>query len=134
MTDHDDPDLAVPGTLDRRTLLEKAAIAGGALATAGHPLRPRALGARGGRRQCHFLLEPARPGRRGGGVPQHRCVKGFHGQGARRSSPRSDAEFDNRVKAEARAGKGTVDLLGALHGNFSTLEDKNILLDLYRPR
>jgi multiple sugar transport system substrate-binding protein len=127
MSDHDYDD-ARPGTFDRRALLEKAAIAGGALATAGI-LSDRALSA---------LMADA------GNVTfysnqlaqvaeseafRNTLVKGFQGK-VTAIFAASDAEFDNRVKAEAKAGKGTVDLLGALHGNFSTLEDKNILLDL----
>src|SRR4249919_1078765 len=128
MDDHDDLGEARGGTFDRRALLEKATIAGGALATAGL-LSDRALSA---------LLADA------GNVTfystqlaqvaeaeafRNTLVKGFQGR-VTAIFAASDAEFDNRVKAEAKAGKGTVDLLGALHGSFSTLEDKNILLDL----
>ena len=128
MTDHDDPDLAVPGTLDRRTLLEKAAIAGGALATAGI-LSDRALSALAADAgnvtfYSNQLAQVAEAE-----AFRNTLVKGFNGK-VTAIFAASDAEFDNRVKAEARAGRGTVDLLGALHGNFSTLEDKNILVDL----
>jgi multiple sugar transport system substrate-binding protein len=42
----------------------------------------------------------------------------------------TDAAFVTRVQAEAQAGRGSIDLLGALHGTFSTFEDKNLLVDL----
>lgn len=42
----------------------------------------------------------------------------------------TDAAFVNRVQSEAQAGKGSIDVLGALHGTFTTFEDKNLLLDL----
>lgn len=128
MADHDDFREAGLGAFDRRTLLEKAAIAGGALATAGL-LSDRALSA---------LMADA------GNVTfysnqlaqvaeseafRNILVKGFPGN-VTAIFAASDAEFDSRVQAEARAGKGTVDLLGGLHGNFSTLQDKNILVDL----
>lgn len=128
MADHDDFREAGLGAFDRRTLLEKAAIAGGALATAGL-LSDRALSA---------LMADA------GNVTfysnqlaqvaeseafRNTLVKGFQGN-VTAIFAASDAEFDSRVQAEARAGKGTVDLLGGLHGNFSTLQDKNILVDL----
>jgi multiple sugar transport system substrate-binding protein len=38
--------------------------------------------------------------------------------------------FVNRLNAERQAGKGSVDVLGALHGTYVTLEDRNQLLDL----
>ena len=127
MADHDDLDARL-GAFDRRTLLEKAAIAGGALATAGL-LSDRALSALMAdvgnvtfySNQLAQVAESE--------AFRNILVKGFPGK-VTAIFAASDAEFDNRVQAEARAGKGTVDLLGALHGNFSTLQDKNILVDL----
>jgi multiple sugar transport system substrate-binding protein len=128
MEGHDDFAAGQPGTFDRRALLERAAIAGGALATAGL-LSDRALSALAAdagnvtfySNQLATVAESE--------AFRNTLVKGFQGK-VTAIFATSDAEFDNRVKAEARAGKGTVDLLGALHGNFSTLEDKNILVDL----
>jgi multiple sugar transport system substrate-binding protein len=128
MADHDDFREAGLGAFDRRTLLEKAAIAGGALATAGL-LSDRALSALMAdvgnvtfySNQLAQVAESE--------AFRNTLVKGFPGN-VTAIFAASDAEFDSRVQAEARAGKGTVDLLGALHGNFSTLQDKNILVDL----
>jgi multiple sugar transport system substrate-binding protein len=129
MTDYD----RLPGdgwdsTLDRRDLLKKAALAGGALAGAG-VLSERALAAlRADAGNVTFystqLAQVAEAE-----AFRNTLLQGFQGN-CTAIFAASDAEFDNRVKAEAAAGKGTVDLLGALHGSFSTLEDKNILLDL----
>ena len=125
MADHDDfgfdPELA----FDRRSLLEKAALAGGALALGG-VLADRAFGAPAG--NVTFFSNQLAPVAESEAF-RNTMLRGFNGR-CTAVFAASDAEFDNRVQAEARAGRGTVDLLGALHGNFSTIEDKNILTDL----
>ena len=126
MTDHDQPGDGWDATLDRRDLLgRRRSPVARSRERASSPAYAR--GAAGRRQQRHVLLDPARAGRRVGGVPQDAHER-FRGQPPAIFAA-SDAEFDNRVKAEA-SGKGSVDLLGALHGSFSTLEDKNILMDL----
>jgi multiple sugar transport system substrate-binding protein len=128
MDDHDDLAGARPETLDRRALLEKAAIAGGALATAGI-LSDRALSALGADAGNVTLYSNQLTQVAEAEAVRNILLKGFNGRvTAIFAGP--DPEFENRVKAEARAGRGSIDVLGALHGNFSTLEDKNILLDL----
>ena len=112
--------------IDRRRLLERAAVAGGAIAAAGL-LSDRALGslhADAGNvtfysTQLNTVNESE--------AFRKTILQGFQGSPTAIFSA-TDAEFNNRIVAEAKAGKGTVDLLGALHGSFSTLEDKNILL------
>jgi len=44
--------------------------------------------------------------------------------------PEDEAPFHDRIAAEVQAGKGTVDVLGALHGNFSTMAPAGQLQDL----
>ncbi|MBI4771655.1 MAG: extracellular solute-binding protein, partial [Chloroflexi bacterium] len=44
--------------------------------------------------------------------------------------PEDEGPFHDRIAAEVQAGKGTVDLLGALHGNFSTMAPAGQLQDL----
>lgn len=44
--------------------------------------------------------------------------------------PEDEGPFHDRIAAEVQAGTGTVDILGALHGNFSTMAPKNQLQDL----
>jgi multiple sugar transport system substrate-binding protein len=128
MTEHDDPGFYPHVTFDRRTLLEKAALAGGALAGAGF-MADRALGAltQNPGNVTFYSTQLAQVAE--AEAFRNEILRGFSGRTTAVFAA-SDAEFDNRVKAEARAGRGTVDLLGALHGSFSTLEDKNILTDL----
>ena len=44
--------------------------------------------------------------------------------------PADYATFEDTVLAEVKAGKGTIDVIGALHGQFPTLLDANALQDL----
>lgn len=44
--------------------------------------------------------------------------------------PDDEGPFHDRITAEVQTGKGTVDVLGALHGNFSTMAPANQLQDL----
>ncbi len=44
--------------------------------------------------------------------------------------PDADAPFHDRIAAEVTAGKGTVDVIGALHGSFSVMAPANQLQDL----
>src|SRR3989304_5103323 len=43
--------------------------------------------------------------------------------------PEDEGPFHDRIAAEVQAGKGTVDGLGALHGNFSTMAPAGQLQD-----
>lgn len=129
MSDHDEPSFGWDVPFDRRALLEKAALAGGALATAGI-LSDRALGALAATAPGDVTFYSTQLAQVAEAEAfRNTLVKGFPGKVSAIFAA-SDSEFDNRVKAEARAGRGQVDLLGALHGSFSTLEDKNILMDL----
>jgi multiple sugar transport system substrate-binding protein len=42
----------------------------------------------------------------------------------------SDRIFEDRVVAEQQAGRGTIDVLGGLHGNYVSLRERNALLPL----
>lgn len=44
--------------------------------------------------------------------------------------PEDEGPFHDRITAEVQAGQGTVDVLGALHGNFSTMAPAGQLQDL----
>jgi len=44
--------------------------------------------------------------------------------------PDDEGPFHDRVTAEVKAGQGTVDILGALHGNFSAMAPQGQLQDL----
>ena len=127
MAEHDDVGFDEL-TFDRRSLLEKAALTGGAIAMGGL-LSDRALGAltQNPGNVTFYSTQLAQVAE--AEAFRNTILQGFRGR-CTAVFAASDAEFDNRVKAEARAGRGSVDLLGALHGSFSTLEDRNILTDL----
>lgn len=112
-------------TLDRRTLLARAAVAGGALA-AGGLLSGTAFGAPAG--DVTFLSTQLSTVSESEAF-RRTLLQGFNGK-VDAIFPVNEGAFVTRVQAEARAGRGSVDLLGALHGTFSTFEDKNQLIDL----
>ena len=113
---------------DRRTLLARTAAAGGALA-AGGLLASRALAApyqASGNvtfysTQLNTVTESE--------ALRSILLQGFGGK-VDAIFAATDAAFVTRVQTEAQAGRGSIDVLGALHGTFSTFEDKNLLLDL----
>jgi multiple sugar transport system substrate-binding protein len=114
--------------IDRRALLAKAAVAGGALAAAGLLSGPAAaaLGADAGNvtfysTQLNTVSESE--------AFRKTLLSGFQGK-VDAIFAATDAAFVNRIQAEAKAGRGEVDVLGALHGTYSTFEDKNLLVDL----
>jgi multiple sugar transport system substrate-binding protein len=116
--------------VDRRTLLLRAAAAGGAI-TAGSLFAggvPEAFGAQAAAGNVTFFSTQLNTVNESEAF-RSILLQGFDGK-VDSIFAASDAVFINRVSAEAKAGKGTVDVLGALHGTFSTLEDKNQLLDL----
>jgi multiple sugar transport system substrate-binding protein len=128
MADNDELGFDRDLIFDRRTLLEKAALAGGAIAASGL-ISDRALAALSADAGNVTFYSTQLAQVAEAEAFRNTLVKGFNGKVSAIFAA-SDAEFDNRVKAEARAGRGNVDLLGGLHGNFSTLEDRNILMDL----
>jgi multiple sugar transport system substrate-binding protein len=116
--------------VDRRTMLARAAAAGGALALGG-ALAGRvapAFGAPADAGNVTFFSTQLNT------VNESQAFRsiilaGFDGH-VDTVFASNDSQFLTRVDAEAKAGKGSVDVLGALHGTFSTLQDKNELLDL----
>jgi multiple sugar transport system substrate-binding protein len=128
MGDYDDHEALGLEPIDRRTLLEKAAVAGGALA-AGSLLAGQAGGAPfQAPGNVTFVSTQLNP------VPEQEAfrnilLEGFRGR-VEAIFPATDAAFENRVRAEAQAGRGSIDLLGALHGTFVTLREDVPLLDL----
>jgi multiple sugar transport system substrate-binding protein len=114
--------------IDRRTLLARTAAAGGALA-AGGLLASRALAAPyatpGNVTFYSTQLNTVQESEAFRNV----LVQGFGGR-VEAIFAATDAAFVTRVQSEAQAGKGSIDVLGALHGTFTTFEDKNLLLDL----
>jgi multiple sugar transport system substrate-binding protein len=115
-------------SIDRRTLLARTAAAGGMLA-AGGLLAPRALAAPavtpGNVTFYSTQLNTVQESE----AFRNLLLQGFPGR-VESIFAATDAAFVTRVQAEAQAGRGSVDLLGALHGTFSTFEDKNLVVDL----
>src|SRR5687768_6895848 len=101
MSHHDEPGDGWSATLDRRELLKKAAVAGGALAGAGvlSGRAPAALAADAGNVTFYStqLAQVAEAE-----AFRNTLLKGFTGN-CTAIFAASDAEFDNRVKAEASA-------------------------------
>jgi multiple sugar transport system substrate-binding protein len=130
MGEYDDrDDLAVEGgALDRRTLLEKAAAAGAAIAAGG--LLTGGAGAAPSATPGDVTFFSTQLNTVSESEAFRRVLlQGFAGR-VDSIFAASDAVFINRIDAERQAGRGTIDLLGALHGTYVTLQDKNQLLDL----
>ena len=104
MDDVQDNGLDWEQTFDRRSLLGKAAVAGGVLA-AGGLLTSRASAGVGRQRQGHGLLRPVRRHRRAGGHPEVR-LQGLRRR--RRCGVRADhrsTQFVDRVRARRRPAR-----------------------------
>jgi multiple sugar transport system substrate-binding protein len=115
-------------SLDRRSLLEKAALAGGAIAAGGVLAgRARAVPYQTPGNVTFFSTQLNTVTE--SEAFRNTLVQGFRGR-VEAIFAASDAVFVNRLQAEQQAGRGSIDLLGALHGTYVTLEDKNQLLDL----
>ena len=115
--------------IDRRALLEKAAVAGGALAAGGLLASRAQAGPWGGSPGNVTFLSTQLNTVSESEAFRTTLLQGFGGK-VDAIFAATDAAFVNRIQAEAQAGRGSIDLLGALHGTFVTLEDKNQLLDL----
>jgi multiple sugar transport system substrate-binding protein len=115
-------------SIDRRSLLEKAALAGGAIAAGGVLAgRARAVPYQSPGNVTFFSTQLNTVTE--SEAFRNTLVQGFRGR-VEAIFAASDAVFVNRLQAEQQAGRGSIDLLGALHGTYVTLEDKNQLLDL----
>jgi multiple sugar transport system substrate-binding protein len=128
MGDVNEPGFGWDEPLDRRTLLERAAIAGGALAAGGLLTASQAnagSAAVGGKVTAFF-------GQFGGIAEQEGIrkyvLKSFNGEVDGIFAPISNpALFVDRVRAEAKAGKGNIDLLIGLHGDFVTFQNEGLI-------
>jgi len=118
--------------IDRRTMLGRAAIAGGALAAGGLLTAQHASAgssAAAGKVTAFF-------GQFGGIAEQEGIRKyvfrGFNGDVDPVFAPISNpANFVDRVRAEAKAGgKGNIDLLVGLHGDFVTFQNEGLIRGL----
>jgi multiple sugar transport system substrate-binding protein len=128
MGEYDHDDVLGLEPIDRRTLLERAALAGGALAAGGLLAERAGAAPMQAPGNVTFVSTQLNP------VPEQEAfrnvlLQGFRGR-VEAIFPATDAAFENRVRAEAQAGRGSIDLLGALHGSFVTLRESVPLLDL----
>jgi multiple sugar transport system substrate-binding protein len=129
MSEYEDRD--GPGwerAFDRRALLERAALAGAAVAAGGALAQRAGAAAFQGAGNITFFSTQLNTVTESEAF-RSTLLQGFSGK-VDAVFAGSDAVFLNRINAERQAGRGTVDVLGALHGTYTTLEDRNQLLDL----
>lgn len=128
MGDVQDNGLGWDTPLDRRTLLEKAAIAGGVVAAGGLLTASRASGgssAVAGDVTAFFGQFGAIAEQEG--IRKY-VLKGFNGDVDAVFAPISaPTQFIDRVRAEAKAGKGSIDVLIGLHGDFVTFQNEGLI-------
>jgi multiple sugar transport system substrate-binding protein len=114
--------------LDRRALLEKAALAGGALA-AGGLLAGRATAGRE-----DFGTVTAFFGQYGTIAEQdalrRTILRNFDGKVDAVFAPLNTNTFVDRTRAEKKAGKGNIDVLIGLHGDFVTFQNEGLVRDI----
>jgi multiple sugar transport system substrate-binding protein len=127
MDDVQDNGLGWDEPLDRRTLLGKAAIAGGALAAGGLLASRASAGpaADAGKVTAFFGQFGAIAEQEG---IRRYVLKGFDGDVDAVFAPISAPNlFVDRVRAEAKAGKGSIDVLVGLHGDFVTFQNEGLI-------
>lgn len=113
--------------LDRRSLLEKAAIAGGAVAAGGLLTAGRASGAPGAAGKVTAFFGQYGAIAEQEGIRRY-VFRGFDGDVDPVFVPiTTPAVFVDRVRAEAKAGKGNIDLLIGLHGDMVTFQNEGLI-------
>ena len=128
MSDVNDPVFNWETPIDRRTLLGKAAVAGGLLAaggllTAGQASAGSAAAA--GDVTAFFGQFGAISEQEG--IRKY-VFKGFNGDVDAVFAPITAPNlFVDRVRAEAKAGKGSIDVLVGLHGDFVTFQNEGLI-------
>ena len=128
MSDVNNDGLGWEESIDRRTLLGRAAVAGGALAAGGLLTAGRATAASSaaaGDVTAFF-------GQFGAIAEQEGIRKfvfrGFNGDVDAVFAPITAPNlFVDRVRAEAQAGKGSIDVLVGLHGDFVTFQNEGLI-------
>jgi multiple sugar transport system substrate-binding protein len=128
MADLNDPGLGWDEPVDRRTLLGRAAIAGGALAAGGLLTANRASAgssAVAGDVTAWFGQFGAISEQEG---IRRYVLRGFSGDVEASFAPiTAPTQFVDRVRAEAKAGKGNIDVLVGLHGDFVTFQNEGLV-------
>ena len=114
--------------IDRRTMLGRAAIAGGAIAAGGLLTAGRASAgsaAVAGEVTAWFGQFGAIAEQEG--IRKY-VFKGFNGDVDAGFAPiTAPTQFVDRVRAEAKAGRGNIDVLVGLHGDFVTFQNEGLI-------
>ena len=126
MGDVNDPGLGWDEPVDRRTLLGKAAVAGGVLAAGGLLTASRASAGGGAGKVTAFFGQFGAIAEQEG--IRRYVLRGFNGDVDAVFAPISAPNlFVDRVRAEAKAGKGSIDVLVGLHGDFVTFQNEGLI-------
>jgi multiple sugar transport system substrate-binding protein len=113
--------------IDRRTLLGRAAVAGGLLAAGGLLTASRASGAPAAAGDVTAFFGQFGAISEQEGIRKY-VLKGFDGNVDAVFAPISAPNlFVDRVRAEAKAGKGSIDVLVGLHGDMVTFENEGLI-------
>jgi multiple sugar transport system substrate-binding protein len=127
MDDVQDNGLFWEQTFDRRALLGKAAVAGGVLAAGGLLTSRASAGssATAGKVTAFFGQFGAIAEQEG--IRKY-VFKGFDGDVDAAFAPiTAPTQFVDRVRAEAKAGRGSIDVLVGLHGDFVTFQNEGLI-------
>jgi multiple sugar transport system substrate-binding protein len=127
MDDVQDNGLDWEQTFDRRSLIGKAAVAGGVLAAGGLLTSRASAGssATAGKVTAFFGQFGAIAEQEG--IRKY-VFKGFDGDVDAAFAPiTAPTQFVDRVRAEAKAGKGSIDVLVGLHGDFVTFQNEGLI-------
>jgi multiple sugar transport system substrate-binding protein len=123
---HDNP-VGWDEPLDRRTLLGKAAVAGGVLAAGGLLTASRATAGSSAAGKVTAFFGQYGAIAEQEGIRRY-VFRGFNGDVDPVFVPiTTPAVFVDRVRAEAKAGKGNIDLLIGLHGDMVTFQNEGLI-------
>jgi multiple sugar transport system substrate-binding protein len=128
MSDVSNDGFGLEQPIDRRTLLGKAAVAGGVLAAGGLLTAGRAGAgsAQGAGKVTAFFGQF-------GAIAEQEGIrkyvfKGFNGDVEAAFAPiTAPTQFVDRVRAESKAGRGGIDVLVGLHGDFVTFQNEGLI-------
>jgi multiple sugar transport system substrate-binding protein len=113
--------------IDRRTLLGRAAVAGGAIAAGGLLSGRASAGPSAPAGDVSIFFGQFGAIAEQEGIRKY-VFKGFNGDVDAAFAPITAPNlFVDRVRAEAKAGKGSIDVLVGLHGDFVTFQNEGLI-------
>jgi multiple sugar transport system substrate-binding protein len=127
MSDESNDGFGLEEPIDRRALLGRAALAGGAIAAGG------LLAGRAGAGPSVAAGDVSVFFGQFGAIAEQEGIrkyvfKGFNGNVDAAFAPiTAPNQFVDRVRAEAKAGKGSIDVLVGLHGDFVTFQNEGLI-------